>query len=774
MENIQPIVPEGTPLPTPPVGVPPFPITPFSVWTWSTPVIPNFYWNIYSAEQRIKAICKEIGKIEAYLNYLVNTTNSNIIEIHNRIDALTERVAQLERHVEEEVARLDQLIAQLRADLEQEIADREAADDALGERIDQEIIERTHGDETLHAEIAAEATARIHADDDLHNEISTETQNRIHADDALGSRIDAEAQSRQAADASLHAEIAAEATSRSHGDEALHSEISQETQDRIHADAELESKLEAELQAEADAREAGDSALRESISTEETDRKAADASLGQRITQETSDREAGDQALDTKISTEAHDREAADTTLANDLESEVHNREMEDEHLQDIIGREMEYRETSDAELEAKIAKRLLPTDVQAGNEIEITKDPDSNTITISSTVAHSIDNLETLITSLQSALTAETNERRADDGELWQAVNNRIERGKILAGAGIKVENDPDSSTVTISATSTIEGGAGIKVETEGDKNKVSLSKAYPVVEGDGVVTVDWDPGEGDAPRTYTVSVATAAKTTAGVITEDRVRELVPEVAAYAPLRITAKTPEEVSIGVVTNAGAEYSQIADKTGADVSLLEYNGKKSFADHMRIGALPTEGVRETVVPQGGVLVQADWTDARGIEELSAEEIEELSAEERASYHTGVYVGVAAGQGLEIGDYDSGERGRLRAKTATESDPGIISEARVKELAGTVVPNLSAKSPLKLEDGVLSATPYPSVEGEGPVTVEARSASRPGVETGMTFSVGVNSATENEAGVITEARVKELIAEALAAQAQNPTE
>ena len=69
VDEIQPIVPEGTPLPTPPVGVPPYPITPFAVWTWDSPVIPSFYWNVYSAEQRVKMICKEIGKIEAYLKY---------------------------------------------------------------------------------------------------------------------------------------------------------------------------------------------------------------------------------------------------------------------------------------------------------------------------------------------------------------------------------------------------------------------------------------------------------------------------------------------------------------------------------------------------------------------------------------------------------------------------------------------------------------------------------------------------------------------------------
>ena len=709
-EPIHPIVPEGTPLPTPPVGVPPYPITPFSVWTWSSPVIPNFYWNIYSAEQRIKSICKEIGRIEAYLQYLVDQTNKNVIEVHNRIDALTERVAQLERHVEEEVARLDDLIAQLRADLEQEIKDREDADDALGKRIDKEILDRTHADDQLHQEIAQEVRDRTHADDNLHSEISTETQNRIHADDELGERIDQEAQDRAAADAGLHEEIAAEATARAHGDEQLHSEISTETQNRIHADTELEAKLEAEIQAEADSREAGDADLRESISTETTERKAADATLGQRITQETSDRESGDAALDTKIATEAHEREAADTTLASDLEAEVSSRESEDERLTHMIDRESEVRDTADTDLEAKISKRLLPTDVQAGNEIAITKDPDSNAITISSTVAHSIDNLENLITSLQSALTAETAERRADDESLWTAVNNRIERGKILAGAGIRVENDPDSSTVTISSTSTIDGTAPVEVSGT--------------------------PAEG-----YTVSVNAATETEAGVISEARVKALAPG-TDFSMVKNANGT-----YGVKFNASTdgEWGNTSSTVRAELS-----SASGLRRYVAFSPVTGNDTHDDIVGSGIRLGRHDGND----------------------YMT---IGVAAGQGLEIGKMKGIDSGWLRAKTATEEEAGIISEARVKELAGEVTPSLSAKSPLKLEDGTLSATPYPVVEGEGPIKVESRSASRPGAETGMTFSVGVNPATEDEAGVITEARVREIVAEAIAtALAQKPTE
>ena len=450
-EPIQPIVPEGTPLPPAPVGVPPFPITPFAVWTWSSPVIPEFYWNVYSAEQRIKQICKEIGKIEAYLQYLVNATNSNIIELHKRIDVLTERVAALEKKVEEEVARLDALIAQLRDDLEQEIADREAADDALDDRIDQEINDRQAADGVLHEEIAKEVEDRIHADDNLHGEISTETQNRIHADDQL------------------------------------HEEIS----------------------------------------------------------------------------------------------------------------------------------KRLLPTEVLAGNEIEITKDPNSNAITISSTVAHSISELETLISGLQAALTAETAERRADDASLWTAVNERIERGKILAGPGIKVVNDPDSSTVTISATgggtggTTIEAGTGIKVESEGDTATVSLAAPYPTVEGTAPVKVEarssTTPGAGSTGTTYSVGVSPATEEEAGIISEARVKELAsgPSLSAEAPLKLEdgqiSLTKDPAGPVTSSEAGLSVREITPETESETEagVVSKETIKSLVKPFDGGVDPNGGLKTTI-------------------------------------------------------------------------------------------------------------------------------------------------------------------------------
>ena len=513
-EPIQPIVPEGTPLPPAPVGVPPYPITPFAVWTWSTPVIPEFYWNIYSAEQRIKQICKEIGKIEAYLQYLVNATNSNIIELHKRIDVLTERVAALEKHVEEEVARLDALIAQLRADLEQEIRDREQGDENLDKRITQEIHDRQDADAVLHGEISQEVQDRTHADDTLHEEISTETQDRIHADD----------------------------------------------------------------------------------------------------------------------------------------------------------------------ELHEEISHRLLPTDLQAGEEISITRpDPESNTIVIASTVAHSIAELASTVSGLQAALTSETEERRADDSKLWTAVNQRIERGKILAGSGIKVENDPDSSTVTISATG---GGTG----------------GSTTVTGTAPVEVTGDPDEG-----YTVGVSEATEDEAGVISEARVKELAPTITL---------TSSEVDVDRSNQSLRHTIAYEEEYGS--------GNPTITRNIYLGP----EAAYVISPEGYV----EGSGLRFTKDASKK---------------GFRLAVKTGTGIVI----SG-KGEVAAKAATESEAGIISEARVKELAGEAGPSLSAEAPLKLEDGQLSLTKDPA----GPVTSS---------EAGLSVrEITPDTESEEETGVVSKGTIKSL--------------
>lgn len=57
----------------------------YQAFTAYTPVIPKMYWDVYSQEERVKAICKEIGKIVAYANSLGIQINTNTSEIEDLI-----------------------------------------------------------------------------------------------------------------------------------------------------------------------------------------------------------------------------------------------------------------------------------------------------------------------------------------------------------------------------------------------------------------------------------------------------------------------------------------------------------------------------------------------------------------------------------------------------------------------------------------------------------------------------------------------------------------
>lgn len=47
----------------------------YSAFVSSTPALPSFYWNVYSAEQRIKEICLELDKLGNYSDYLAKKIN---------------------------------------------------------------------------------------------------------------------------------------------------------------------------------------------------------------------------------------------------------------------------------------------------------------------------------------------------------------------------------------------------------------------------------------------------------------------------------------------------------------------------------------------------------------------------------------------------------------------------------------------------------------------------------------------------------------------------
>lgn len=62
----------------------------YQAFTEWTPVIPKMYWDVYSQEERIKAICREIGKLVAYANSLGIQINTNTEEIEKLAEEFDE------------------------------------------------------------------------------------------------------------------------------------------------------------------------------------------------------------------------------------------------------------------------------------------------------------------------------------------------------------------------------------------------------------------------------------------------------------------------------------------------------------------------------------------------------------------------------------------------------------------------------------------------------------------------------------------------------------
>lgn len=66
------------------------PIAPFFGFTDFTPALPEFYWDVYTAEERIKEICFKLQKLVCYSNMLADNINID----HTLIDELQEAFEQ--------------------------------------------------------------------------------------------------------------------------------------------------------------------------------------------------------------------------------------------------------------------------------------------------------------------------------------------------------------------------------------------------------------------------------------------------------------------------------------------------------------------------------------------------------------------------------------------------------------------------------------------------------------------------------------------------------
>ena len=132
-----------------------YPFPPYSGYTWSTPVVPKLYWDVYSQEQRMKALCMEYAKLIAYNSDLADTLN-NYVEVVNTLQQ------QLPELVNEDVAnKIEEMVTSGEfAEMVQQAIDKIAAD------IDSEVTQ-------IKADLANETTNRVNADNDLSLRIDT-------------------------------------------------------------------------------------------------------------------------------------------------------------------------------------------------------------------------------------------------------------------------------------------------------------------------------------------------------------------------------------------------------------------------------------------------------------------------------------------------------------------------------------------------------------------------------------------------------------------------
>ena len=64
-------------------------LIPYSSYVASTPALPAFYWDVYSSEQRIKAICMEIDKLIEYADMLgvnLNATHDDVVKLQEEFE----------------------------------------------------------------------------------------------------------------------------------------------------------------------------------------------------------------------------------------------------------------------------------------------------------------------------------------------------------------------------------------------------------------------------------------------------------------------------------------------------------------------------------------------------------------------------------------------------------------------------------------------------------------------------------------------------------------
>lgn len=488
-------------------------VVPLVAWTWNTPVIPQFYWNVYSAEQRIKQICLEIGRIQEYLNYFAAHYNKMSGYLNKRIDKLTAamyaEVERLDKAIEEENKARKLADELLQKGLDTEIARAKAAEIVLQQNIDanttliedeekraKDAEEKLTND--LHDETAARIaedkkindtveTNRQHAEEvdaQLFDSIRTEANLRKNADNVLSDRVDKETEERKASDTNINARIDDEHAERVKSDNELDKRVTDNQQAVEHeveraksAETNLNDALEREIDARVDtdrslensidandrASKERDSKLQDNIDANDNASKDRDKQLQANIDAEITNRGNTENAINDRITNEINDRKANDTSTNTRIDKETEERKNNIASLNTRVDTEQTERVKSDNALD----KRVTDNTQAIEHETERAKSAETN---LNGALEREVDarqddtrNLENLIDKanndsqnrdnvLQSNIDAEAAKRATECNKKVNTTNIKSALGSHIT---VKTANEnTENATITISDT--------------------------------------------------------------------------------------------------------------------------------------------------------------------------------------------------------------------------------------------------------------------------------------------------------------------------------
>lgn len=446
-------------------------VVPLVAWTWSTPVIPQFYWNVYSAEQRIKQICLEIGRIQEYLNYFAAHYNKMSGYLNKRIDKLTAamyaEVERLDKAIEEENKARKLADELLQKGLDAEIARAKAAEIVLQQNIDTNtsLIEdeekrAKEAEEKLTTDLHDETAARIaedkkitdavetnrqHAEEvdaQLFDSIRTEANLRKNADNVLSDRIDKETEERKANDVSINTRIDNEHADRVKADNELDKRVTSNQQDiehEVERAKSAETNLNDALEREIDARVDTDRSLENSIDANDRASKERDNTLQGNIDANDNASKDRDKQLQANIDAEITNRGNSENAINDRITSEVNDRKADDASINVRIDKETEERKNDVTSLNARVDNEQTER-VKADNAL------DKRVTDNAQDINHETERAKSAETNLNDALEREVDARQDDTRNLENQIDKANNDSK--SRDGVLQSNIEDEAT--------------------------------------------------------------------------------------------------------------------------------------------------------------------------------------------------------------------------------------------------------------------------------------------------------------------------------------